>query len=253
MSSDRVEASGTVPSDLAQLFTELGRDLTAQHGVEDVLSTVSQRAYRLIPAADHAAISRGRHGKFETIAATSDLPPQVDQLQYDAGSGPCVDAILADTVYRVGELETSSNWPDFGHQAAEKYGIHSMLAVRMYIEDDDLLAGLNLYASKPHAFDESDQTTAVLLATHGALAFTAAHRQDKIDNLQRALENSRHIGAAIGILMASHKLTYQQGFDLLRIASQSSHRKLADIAEDVLVTGALELPDPPAVRRRAGV
>ena len=235
---------------LADVFSDYGRELAGQRSVDSVLTTISHRAYEAIPAAEHAAISRGRNGRFETIAATSDLPPKVDELQYAAASGPCVDSILDDTVYRVGDLATATRWPDFGQQAAEQYGIRSMLSVRMFIEDDDVVAGLNLYSSAVDAFDESDQITATLLATHGALAFTAAQRQDKIDNLNRALDSSRRIGAAIGILMATHKVTYQQGFDLLRIASQSSHRKLADLADDVMLSGTLELPSPPPRRTR---
>lgn len=237
------------PLSLAELFTRLGREL-ADKSVDDVLTTISQRAYEAIPSAEHAAISRGRNGRFETIGATSDVPMGVDQLQYDLGSGPCVDAILADTIFRVPDLAETDRWPDFGRKAADQFGIHSMLSVRMYIEDDDVLAGLNLYSSKTRAFDESDQTTATLLATHGALAFTAAQRQNKIDHLERALETSRRIGAAIGVLMATHKVTYDQGFDLLRIASQSGHRKLADLAEDVLLTGSLGLPNTPPTRQR---
>ena len=241
---------GTNPSTLADLFSRLGRELLGMSSVDDVLSTISHRAYQVIPAAEHAAISRGRHGRFETIGATSDLPLKVDALQYTVGSGPCVDAILADTTYRVDDLATTARWPDFAGKAAKEFGVHSMLSVRMYLEDDDLLAGLNLYSSAVNAFDESDETTATLLATHGALALTAAGRQNTIHHLNRALETSRRIGAAIGILMASDKVAYAQGFDLLRIASQTSQRKLADVAERVLETGTLELPRTPSSRQR---
>jgi hypothetical protein len=71
----------------------------------------------------------------------------------------------------------------------------------------------------------------------------------KAANLTTALESSREIGQAIGILMSSHHLTAQQGFDLLRGVSQQTHRKLRDIAEDVTQTGTLEIPDKTAVRR----
>jgi AmiR/NasT family two-component response regulator len=46
---------------------------------------------------------------------------------------------------------------------------------------------------------------------------------------------------AMGILMARHQVTDDQAFDLLRIASQNSNRKLADIARDVCDTGALDV------------
>jgi GAF domain len=171
-----------------------------------VLHTISHRAFELIPAAEHAAISRGRNGRFETVAATSDIPPRVDEIQYDLGSGPCVDAVVAESVYLVGDLVHANRWPEFGRQAAERYGIRSMLSTRMYLEEpDDLRVGLNLYSSRPNAFDESDRTTAILLATHGGLALAATRRQHKIDNLQRALLTNRRIGTAIGVLMATYK------------------------------------------------
>jgi hypothetical protein len=58
-------------------------------------------------------------------------------------------------------------------------------------------------------------------------------------NLQVALTSNRRIGIAIGILMAHHRITDTAAFELLREASQRAHRKLRDIAEDVVLTGTL--------------
>ena len=70
------------------------------------------------------------------------------------------------------------------------------------------------------------------------LATLAAH-EDKIANLERALVTNRRIGIAIGILMARTGHTDRQVFDTLRTMSQHRNRKLRDIAEDVIYTGAL--------------
>jgi hypothetical protein len=59
----------------------------------------------------------------------------------------------------------------------------------------------------------------------------------QIANLEIALSTARRIGAAMGIVMAAYRVTEEQAFATLRIASQHSHRKLRDVAEDVLVTG----------------
>jgi hypothetical protein len=61
--------------------------------------------------------------------------------------------------------------------------------------------------------------------------------RDVIANLELALKSARKIGAAVGIIMAAHKVNEEQAFHALRIASQHSHRKLRDVADDVLVTG----------------
>lgn len=70
------------------------------------------------------------------------------------------------------------------------------------------------------------------------------------ENLRLALDSNRDIGAALGILMYSRKLTRDTAFELLRSTSQRAHRKLRDVAEDVLRTGQLppaaDLPPQPA-------
>ena len=64
----------------------------------------------------------------------------------------------------------------------------------------------------------------------------------KADHLQLALGHSRDIGAAVGILMAHHKMQQVDAFELLRSTSQDQNRKLYELALEVVNTG--ELPSP---------
>jgi hypothetical protein len=52
------------------------------------------------------------------------------------------------------------------------------------------------------------------------------------------------IGVALGVLMSARKVTQEQAFTLLRVASQNLHRKLRTVAAEVVETGTL--PDLPA-------
>lgn len=65
-------------------------------------------------------------------------------------------------------------------------------------------------------------------------------------NLQAALDSNREIGAAMGILMATHRISQSQAFDLLRAASQCSNRKLRDVASEVVFMGMLDPTVPQA-------
>jgi ANTAR domain/GAF domain len=224
------------------IFAELERELTALTHADDVLRLLTARAVELVPGAEQAGITRGRNGRFETVAATDELVHRVDQVQYDLTSGPCVDAVLAAEVYNAPDLRADHRWPEFGAKAAD-LGVLSMLSFRLYIENNpDLIAGLNLYATKPAAFNEESEAVGVLFATHGALAVAGAAAQEKAENLLIALQNSREIGVAMGVLMAQHRITRDEAFNLLRIASQRLHRKLAEIAAEVADTGALPTP-----------
>ena len=73
-----------------------------------------------------------------------------------------------------------------------------------------------------------------------------ATAHDKIANLETALKSSRRIGMALGILMAQFRIRDEQAFAMLKAASQAQHRKLRDLAEDVILIGTLEPggPDP---------
>ena len=61
----------------------------------------------------------------------------------------------------------------------------------------------------------------------------------QVQNLKKALQTNRRIGAAVGILMSSAKLSEESAFDLLRHVSSQTGRKIRDIADEVVLTGAL--------------
>jgi hypothetical protein len=228
---------------LSELFDRLGRELAEAQQRDDIYRALTDAALRSVPAAEQAGITQGKNGSFKTFAPTDDVVGQIDQIQYDLTSGPCVDAILEETVFNAPDLREDKRWPEFGRRAYEATGVISMLSFRLFFEDESgVLAALNMYSAKPAAFDDASRSIGLLLSTHGALALSAAIANDKADNLLVALQTSREIGVAMGVLMASHKVTREQAFDLLRISSQHTHRKIAEIALDVAETGELPLP-----------
>lgn len=233
---------------LATLYSSIGTELISHTSTETALQALSRTAVLIVPGAEHAGVTRGQPGRFETVAPTDELPLRVDAIQYELGTGPCVDAVLADQVFRTGDLRTDPRWPEFGHRAYQETGVVSMLSFRLFFETDTLIAGLNMYSTTVDAFDDYAQTVGTLLATHGSLAVAAAAARERAQGLDTALQTRGEIGIAMGVLMNQHKLTRGQAFDLLRVASQHTHRKLHDIATDVADTGTLRLPNenPPS-------
>jgi GAF domain-containing protein len=126
-----------------------------------------------------------------------------------------------------------------------------MLSHRLFVENDDVIAGLNMYSTKPSAFDDSAEIMSTVLATHAAVTLSAALAREQAEQLRAALISNREIGIAMGVLMHSHKVTRDQAFDLLRIGSQRQNRKLADVAAEVAETGDLHVQARPAKPRRS--
>lgn len=80
---------------------------------------------------------------------------------------------------------------------------------------------------------------AVAAVDQGVRADHLAQAAAKISNLNIALSSNRTIGAAVGVLMSRRRLTYQAAFELLSDRSHRLHRKIVDLADEVLYAGDL--------------
>ena len=119
------------------------------------------------------------------------------------GEGPCFDAAERnERVYRIGDLRAAGDrWTKFVPRAQE-LGIGSAMAFLLYTDGGENLGALNLYSSRPGAFNGRSERVGWLLASHAAVALSAARH---VENLNLALQTSRHIGEAIGILMSRYR------------------------------------------------
>ena len=90
------------------------------------------------------------------------------------------------------------------------------------------------------------------LGTAAVVGAELARARDTIEHLEVALRTSRRIGMAMGILMATDKLREDEAFERLSSASQRANRKLREIADDVIMTGALsDSAEQTQLRRRS--
>ncbi|MFQ6170857.1 GAF and ANTAR domain-containing protein [Oryzobacter sp. R7] len=209
---------------------------------DEPLTALVTATVERLPGADAASLTVLRGGKFSTEASTGEDAERADALQYEIGSGPCVDAVLDDNVYVTDDVERDERWPEWGHRAHAATGFRSVLAYRLTLLDDSgAIACLNVFSRRRAAFGRRDIGTGLVLATHGSLLVTALVARDRAENLRRALESNREIGVAMGILMQQHRLTREQAFDVLRVASQDANRKLVEVATEVADTGTLTI------------
>ena len=164
--------------------------------------------------------------------------------KYETG----LEAIEQNDLASTDDLEHDDRWPKFAAGAVAETPVRSMFGVRILLGGDSRGA-LNFYATEVNAFSELDRGVGAIFSTLASLALQSAVEQRKSENLLVALESSRQIGMAMGILMASKLLTAEQAFEQLRTASQHLHRRVREVAEEVTETGQLP-PLPP--KREAG-
>lgn len=211
---------------LAEEFADIARSLLAEKSIEETLHRIATLAVEVVHGCDHAGVSLVEGRRLTTPAASDDVPARVDAIQYDVGQGPCLQAIRAHEVVHVADLAHEDRWPEFAPRAVAQTGVHSMLAFRLFAEEDTMGA-LNLYAGAPDAFDDEAERVGAILAAHAAVAMVGSRKATQKDE---AIRSRDVIGQAKGILMARQGISDDEAFDLLRRASQRMNLKLREVA-----------------------
>ncbi|MDQ2813248.1 MAG: GAF and ANTAR domain-containing protein [Actinomycetota bacterium] len=224
-------------------LSELSREMQADLTDEALLRHIVTAAVAEVPGTQHAAITLVTGGEFSTPSASGDLARRVDQLQYEASEGPCLDAARRHETVRCDDMRAEARWPRFAGKAAEA-GVLSMLSFQLFVEDETFGA-LNLYSGQAGAFSPESESTGMLLASHAALAITAARTQA---GLLIAIDSRDLIGQAKGILIERYKISGVEAFGLLVASSQAVNRKLRDVADHLVSTGELLTPVKQASR-----
>ena len=241
-----VADTGTADVDLLAVgLSALARDLDQEDDPDAMLAAIVAAAVAMIPGVEEGSISVvfGRR-RVTSQAPTGELPLQVDAIQEETQQGPCLDAAYEQQTVRVDNLATEGRWPLFARRASAA-GAASMLSLQLYVEGDNLGA-LNLYARTPDAFTDESEQVGLLFAAHAAIAYAGVRKETQ---LAQALVSRDLIGQAKGILMERYKISGERAFLVLTRVSQSSNRRLHDVADELVrrgtITGAAAPPPGP--------
>ena len=121
-----------------------------------------------LAGADAVSTTLVRDDKGWTAAYQGRLALDADELQYERGYGPCMDAGRTGTVMLVDDMREETRWPDYTAQVAAR-GVLSSLSVPLPIQTD-VIGALNCYSRTPSAFSAEAIEIAEELAGHVAVA-----------------------------------------------------------------------------------
>lgn len=222
-------------TDVHHRIADLARRLHASPDEDSasILQRIVEYAVGEVPGADYAGVTHVTSAtRLHTPATTHPYPALLDTIQQRHQQGPCLTAAWTQHTVRLDDIATDHRWPFYQRDALKVTPIRSILCFRMFTSDTTLGA-LNLYADRPHAFDEEAEEIGYVLATHTALAWDTARREDQF---RSALASRDIIGQAKGMLMARFDIDAVQAFELLKRLSQESNIRLADIAAKLTTT-----------------
>jgi len=233
--ADDDTADFTALAELAEAFTALVEALLDRRdGFALPPARIVELAVRCVPSGRDAALVISENGiSSRSLAATSDVPAQVDAFRAEVGQGPALDVLDTNDLVVSNDLAVDPRWPLFGPGVVERHGIRSAVAYRLYLAPR-LRAALVLYSDWPHAFDDLAIATGSIFASYCSLTVITEHLlRDRLSE-RRAKEVHREIGIAAGLLMATEEIGVVEAYRRLVRAGRNLRRNLSDVARDVV-------------------
>jgi GAF domain-containing protein len=227
--------------DLTALHEALAGVVLGGRGLTEVLTEIAGIARRAVPGSEASSITLIRGETAFTAAFDGQMAMDADELQYQRGYGPCVDAGRAGQLFLVEDMRHEQRWPDYARHAAAR-GVLSSLSVPLPFQGVTIGA-VNNYSAAPGAFGEADIAVGQEVAAWVALAVgnadMIARSAEELAGMRAAMASRAVIDQAKGILMERRKFTEDQAFTELSRASQNTNIKLRDVADELVRTGAL--------------
>ena len=217
---------------VAEAFDRLATFVIAEHSFSAALQLIVDLAASAVQDADGVSISIKKNGKVLTAVSSNAKAVELDQLQYDAAAGPCLQAIQDASMQLTQSLLTDDRWPEFTNKALYA-GAISILAVPIK-SSGEVLGALNFFSSRENAFTDGDLSVAQAFTERSAAVLLNVKVYEELTELaaqlQEALQSRAVIDQAKGIIMATEHVSADAAFDRLRRLSQKSNVKVRELA-----------------------
>ncbi len=204
--------------------------------LDEVLNEVARIAQASLPGSEASSITLVRADKAWTAAHSAQLALDADELQYEEGYGPCMDAGRTGMPMIVTDMRTETRWPTYTPRVRER-GVLSSLSVPIPFQGVTIGA-LNNYSSEADAFGDDALAIATEITTYIGIAVMNADAHAEVSatarQMQEALESRKTIDMALGILIATHHCSPEDAFAILSRTSQQHNRKLRELARQLV-------------------
>lgn len=231
---DRPEPTPT-PTE-ATVYASLSQLVYADRPLADTLQRVALLATEALSETPEVSLTLLEGERAWTAASSGPLALDLDQHQYDNGSGPCLDAA------RFGEtIKVTINGPDQPYpelrRAAQRNGVSHTMSISL-ATGGQIKAAMNIYNSTGQPFSENSDRIARTFASCAGIVLAQVDRHPqaaaRAANLTAALQSRIPIEQAKGILMNRHGCTSEEAFKILVGLSQTQNIKLRVIAQNLV-------------------
>jgi GAF domain-containing protein len=201
----------------------------------ELLADLVDIASDALAGVDDVSITLVRNDKPYTAAHSGLLSLEADELQYERGYGPCVDAALSGTVMIVPDMRTETRWPDYAGTVV-RHGVLSSLSLPLPVQTD-LVGALNCYSRAPGVPSDTLELGRELASYMAVAVGNAVTHSETVllaQNMATAMASRAVIEQAKGIIMGQNRCDADEAFEILRRASMGRNVKLREVAAEMV-------------------
>ena len=173
-----------------------------------------------------------------SVCTTDDVSALIEQLQFELGEGPCVDAHNQDRPVLEPDLAdpAAPRWLAFTGPAVDA-GVRAVFGFPLQV-GAVRLGALNLYRDAPGALSDDEHADALLLASIAAQALLLLQADAPAGTVAAELEANADfqyvVHQASGMVAVQLEVTVGQALVRLRAHAFGNGRALSDVAQDVV-------------------
>lgn len=222
---------------LAEVLVEIADTMVVDFDLIDFLHDLTDHAAEISSAKAVGLVLADQTGNLRFMAASNEAGKALELLQLQNEEGPCLDCYLTKTpVVNADLAHAADRWPQFAPRAIEA-GFESVHAFPMRLRHQ-VIGALNLFGGSDTRFDDAEVKLVQALADAATIAILQerglARSELLTEQLQGALNSRVTIEQAKGALAQEEGISVDAAFTLLRQRARSTHRRIVDVATEVL-------------------
>jgi hypothetical protein len=173
-----------------------------------------------------------------SVRTTDEVSAIVEDLQFELGEGPCVEAYLVQRPVLEPDLAAPAlrRWPAFTPRAVAA-GVGAIFGYPLAV-GDVRLGSLNLYRVTPGSLDAEEHADACRLAELIAIEMLGAQADAGMGEVASELRDGAdlqdRVHQATGMVAAQLDVGVDHALRVLRAHALAGHRSLRDVAADVI-------------------
>jgi GAF domain-containing protein len=223
------DSDGPHPLEMAGLLHEISVLLLAADGFGAALDRLVSFAAGALPGAVRCSVALISEGGPLLRAGHGSAGAAVDDLQYETGSGPGLEATRTRELVTAPDLSADARWPALAEAAAAE-GVRSVVVLPLDVQRADVGA-LSLYYDRPGGPRPDHLLTAMALVNQAEVLLGELRRRE-------ASSEDAVIDRAVGVIIAQRGCGVREAYDVLRDTAQRLGLNRRAVAEKLIAAVA---------------